>query len=164
MVAPTPCSRLGGSLHTGKCSLLYYVQSHGQMGCSACMPCIHQGHVGPDVPKGLTLSSGNHSVLANETQSQRCHRKRGTELKRFRRGHRVLFCFVLQCPMQLAVSPGVASPLYPRPPPLVTHPPNYLQLGLKLGFELVELARFLLLTVQAALLVLCELAQEFLLP
>lgn len=66
--------------------------------------------------------------------------------------------------MQLAVSPDVASPLYPRPPPLVTHPPNYLQLGLKLGFELLELARFLLLTVQAALLVLCELAQEFLLP
>lgn len=101
-------------------------------------------------------------MLANGTQRVKDVTER--ELERFRRGHRVLFCFVLQCPMQLAVSPGAASPLYPRPPPLVTHPPNYLQLGLKLGFELVELARFLLLTVQAALLVLCELAQEFLLP
>lgn len=84
-------------------------------------------------------------------------------MERFRRGHKVLFYFVLQCPMQLSVSLGVASPLYPKPPPPVTHPPNYLQLGLKLGFKLVKLAHLLLLTVQAALLVLCEMAQEFLL-
>lgn len=57
----------------------------------------------------------------------------------------------------------MASSLYTMPLPLVTHLPNYLQLGLKLGFKLVELLSLLLLRVQAALLVLCELIQELLL-
>lgn len=65
--------------------------------------------------------------------------------------------------LQLALSPGVASSWYTMPLPLVTHLPNYLQLGLKLGFELVKLLCLLHLRVQAALLVLCELAQELLL-
>lgn len=58
---------------------------------------------------------------------------------------------------------GVASSWYTMPLPLVSHLPNYLQLGLKLGFELVKLLCLLCLRVQAALLVLCELAQELLL-
>lgn len=40
---------------------------------------------------------------------------------------------------------------------------NYLQLGLKLDFQLVQLLCLLPLRVQAALLVLCKLVQELLL-
>lgn len=141
MAAPLPCSPLGGGLHHREI-LIPLLLPKPRADCSA-GPCIHQGHVGPTIPKRLMFPSRSHTVLASGTQESKVPLTTDKE----RRGGLVwgteVFFFFLQWPGQLTVSPGVASFWYTMPLPSVTSlqlPAAGSQAGLPAGPALVPSA------------------------